>query len=524
MTPVKYRRLHTKLKNFPLAPVKSIATSYNKAFHAKIFTLFASSESEIYSFAQLYPAHYDFCLCFINNDQGQWYLGNDQIERVRNWVLEEARKDSPKVSELYQQWKKNWEKYLQLSAKLQRIKLEKLSKKKLYALFEEFHCRYVVAGSVAYIADAFMSTGTEDWLETLIMQELTKVGVPNTERAKKVRILTSPVHLSFTLEAEYQLLKTAHGITARFAGKAPSLKTVRKEAPYLGKELQKLEQKFHWIQNNYYNVHYLTAEEFYDEICHLIQEAAKNKTTIHQLLSRREQELQRVRKEKEELLNSLALSPFMKNLVETATLFSKWKDVRKSGVYIGMYHYDRFLAEVARRTGYNKKQLNFLVFDEIKEVLLDNRKRDADIAKREKQCFFAVTTKDYFIAGGEEAKPYFTLNAPSENRSVTELKGVVACMGYARGRVRIIRKTEEMKQFQTGEILVTNQTTPEFVPVMKKAAAIITEQGGITSHAAVVARELGKPCIIGTKIATTALLNGEVVEVDANNGVVRRER
>ncbi len=60
--------------------------------------------------------------------------------------------------------------------------------------------------------------------------------------------------------------------------------------------------------------------------------------------------------------------------------------------------------------------------------------------------------------------------------------------------------------------------------VNKKASAIVTEQGGITSHAAIVSRELKKPCIIGTKIATTALKDGEIVEVDAEKGVVRRER
>jgi pyruvate,water dikinase len=64
-------------------------------------------------------------------------------------------------------------------------------------------------------------------------------------------------------------------------------------------------------------------------------------------------------------------------------------------------------------------------------------------------------------------------------------------------------------------------TTPDFVPAMRKAVAIITDEGGITCHAAIVSRELGKPCIIGTKIATKALKDGDVVEVDADNGVVR---
>ena len=65
-------------------------------------------------------------------------------------------------------------------------------------------------------------------------------------------------------------------------------------------------------------------------------------------------------------------------------------------------------------------------------------------------------------------------------------------------------------------------TTPDFVPAMKKAAAIVTEQGGITSHAAIVSRELGVPCVIGTKIATRVLKDGDLVEVDANKGIVRK--
>jgi pyruvate,water dikinase len=64
-------------------------------------------------------------------------------------------------------------------------------------------------------------------------------------------------------------------------------------------------------------------------------------------------------------------------------------------------------------------------------------------------------------------------------------------------------------------------TTPDFVPAMKKAVAFITDEGGITSHAAIVARELKKPCIIGAKIATRALKDGDLIEVDANRGVVK---
>ncbi len=74
---------------------------------------------------------------------------------------------------------------------------------------------------------------------------------------------------------------------------------------------------------------------------------------------------------------------------------------------------------------------------------------------------------------------------------------------------------------QKGDILVSIATDPDIVPAMKKAAAIVTEQGGVTSHAAIVSRELGTPCVIGTKIATKVFKDGDLVEVDAVKGIVK---
>ena len=77
------------------------------------------------------------------------------------------------------------------------------------------------------------------------------------------------------------------------------------------------------------------------------------------------------------------------------------------------------------------------------------------------------------------------------------------------------------ENFNDGDILVTGMTRPEFVPLMKRSAAIITDEGGITCHAAIISRELGIPCIIGTKVATQVLKDGDMVEVDADKGIVR---
>jgi pyruvate,water dikinase len=80
---------------------------------------------------------------------------------------------------------------------------------------------------------------------------------------------------------------------------------------------------------------------------------------------------------------------------------------------------------------------------------------------------------------------------------------------------------KEVNLIQNDEILCVVTTNPDYLPAMQKASAIITDEGGITCHAAIIAREMKKPCIVGTKIATKVLKDGDLVEVDADSGVVR---
>jgi pyruvate, water dikinase len=100
------------------------------------------------------------------------------------------------------------------------------------------------------------------------------------------------------------------------------------------------------------------------------------------------------------------------------------------------------------------------------------------------------------------------------------LRGFGASPGVAVGIVRILRGSEEMDQLKAGEILVTSMTTPDMVPAMSQAAAIVTDEGGMTCHAAIVSRELGVPCVVGTREATTLLSAGMEVTVDGKTGVV----
>jgi len=105
--------------------------------------------------------------------------------------------------------------------------------------------------------------------------------------------------------------------------------------------------------------------------------------------------------------------------------------------------------------------------------------------------------------------------------NANEITGEVGCRGIFKGKVNVVLSPNQFDNFRTGDILVTSMTRPEFVPIMRKASAIVTDEGGITCHAAIISRELNIPCIVGTKIATQVLKDGDEVEVNANEGVIK---
>ena len=100
------------------------------------------------------------------------------------------------------------------------------------------------------------------------------------------------------------------------------------------------------------------------------------------------------------------------------------------------------------------------------------------------------------------------------------LRGLAVSPGVATGKVKIVQGIDDISKIQKGDILVTIMTSPDLVPSMSRSAAIITDQGGLTSHAAIVSREMGLPAVVGTKIATKILQDGQIVTVDAHNGII----
>ncbi len=187
---------------------------------------------------------------------------------------------------------------------------------------------------------------------------------------------------------------------------------------------------------------------------------------------------------------------------------------------------ERFMIKLAQEIG---KKVNYpihlvtsMTLEEISEFMRSRKlPSKKSLEKRHKlSALYYANGKDYFIM--KDVGELENLIAKKSGLVTGKVEGTVAYKGKVKGIVKIINHEKEFSKFKEGDVLITSTTRPEFVPLIRKAAAIITDSGGILSHAAIVAREMKKPCIIGTKVATKAFKDGDLVEVDANKGIVRK--
>ena len=109
-----------------------------------------------------------------------------------------------------------------------------------------------------------------------------------------------------------------------------------------------------------------------------------------------------------------------------------------------------------------------------------------------------------------------------DTENIKELKGLTAHPGKVRGKVTLVTGAHDRAKFNKGDIMVTRDTTTELTSIIKKASAIVADQGGLLSHTALVAREFKIPCIVQSKIGTKIFQDGDLIEVDADNGIVRK--
>ncbi len=208
-----------------------------------------------------------------------------------------------------------------------------------------------------------------------------------------------------------------------------------------------------------------------------------------------------------------------KKKIEAVHYFSYLKEMRDDYRRHAYYLWQPFWKEYSKRLGLSMLQAHYLICNELVEALLKKKDFKAVIADRQKGYAHWFKEGHLTVYGSSRAFKIAEMALGKETGSV--VSGTCANKGKVKGKVCIVFHRSEFNKLKTGDILVTVMTHPEFLPIMKKAEAIVTDEGGIMCHAAIVSRELGIPCIIGTRKATRVLKDDDLVEVDANKGVVK---
>ena len=228
-----------------------------------------------------------------------------------------------------------------------------------------------------------------------------------------------------------------------------------------------------------------------------------------------------------EIESALGLTEKEKTLFASLRACSQIMDLKKEVFSRSHVKLKKLLDEAGKRIEMTSKQLLYFTAPEFPAVFENPAWAKKTFAeRRESSLWISSGGATSVFSGGSPVVAKFAEYAGwgviTPHPVAGEVKGLAASSGIARGPCRVVLRADECGCVQSGDVLVSIMTTVGFVPAMKRAAAIVTDEGGVTCHAAIVARELGVPCVVATKNATVVFKDGEVIEVDANRGTVKK--
>ncbi|MBI5635348.1 hypothetical protein HY993_00100, partial [Candidatus Micrarchaeota archaeon] len=225
--------------------------------------------------------------------------------------------------------------------------------------------------------------------------------------------------------------------------------------------------------------------------------------------------------------DKLSLTQEEKNAFELVRELGYYKWVREFEFQKAVYS-GKFLAdELGKRIGLTTLESKYLLNFEFALALANPSDAKKRAAARIKKSLLIVGRQATRILEANEAEreysSYEFADDEIEGENASKLRGTPACAGKAKGVVKVINSVADAHKMRKGDILVSVATSPDLLSAMRLASAIVTSEGGITCHAAIVSRELKIPCIVGVKNAGKILKDGEAVKVDAFKGIILRQ-
>ncbi|MFA5022218.1 MAG: PEP-utilizing enzyme [Patescibacteria group bacterium] len=457
---------------------------YSQGFNSTLVHLVSAAESCKVMEKELGFTYSYFLLLYKNNYGDYHYYVND-LDILGQKIITKLKKDKNffvKIRKIYLCQMAESKVFFR---KIDQINLAKISNNDLIGLINEGSKREAFAVGVAHVIEPFVLT-----TDVKIKQELSKYLNSPKELNQKFSLLMSPIKVSFVKSYEDNL-------------KIIALEKNKAKKITLAKNLLK---KYFWVRNSYAGKYNLTIGEILRESRSLIN---LKRTNFNEIIQ-----------QKRQLIKELKLPSSLVELVKITEFLTSFQDERKENALLAIDYLDRLLAVVAKRF---KIDINYLRFSIPYELTLANFKSKdfrKQLVRRSKRCVYIYNQKNPIVLTGKPAQEFTKKFYQKKIAEVKEITGMTASVGTVVGHVKICTTLRSLKKIKSGDIIVASMTRPEYMPALRLVSAIITDEGGITCHAAIISRELGIPCIIGTKVATKVLKDGDLVEVKANHGLV----
>lgn len=411
------------------------------------------------------------------------------LDRIYDWLIKNHNQNKDFIKELQKKYYfklKDLDKFFNNNNS--KDKLDNLSKEEILLRLKEAMQYAIDAVGIAHIIEGF-TIKADTIFKEMLLSEIDDKKMIN----RYISALLSFDFKSFMTLAEDEMKKLIE-IT---------------DQTILDEKISEIITKYSWTKTSYGQKGIIAKEEILAEIQHF-------KTANYSINKSQKQK-------KAELLKELRLSENILNYLNLIELFTVWQDNRKANILKSQFSLFTILESLSKSINVEFDLLAFLNFySELNDEFL-SRNDLADILRQRQQKSIYLLEKDNvtIYTGNDHDLIVKELNKNASKGYKDDIHGMAASTGVAIGMVRKIMNMGDISNMQEGEILVTSMTRPEFVTAMKRASAIVTDEGGITCHAAIISRELGIPCIIGTKEATKLLNTGDKVEVNANHGIVK---
>jgi phosphohistidine swiveling domain-containing protein len=389
-------------------------------------------------------------------------------------------------------------------------KASKIQLMDYYNKFRDIYTRFELYNNLWFIIS--------DDLAKIIIDRMKDFGCVNPE---EIQSLMTPTFQSFINKESIDLISAAIAIV-----NDPAALELLKDDDFTGlmdtvhgDAIRSMVKKYHWIPFGHAGPDVYDERHYFSEI----KKQVMDNQNLDEELSRTKNFYKGIMQKQSAIIHKYGVDDDTVRLISDLHILAQLQDERKEVIsrthFNWINHLMRRIGEFFKLTG---RQAADLYPSVIEDCLLHDVVDLTEYKKDEEnlRSFRTIEPEGYTAYFDDDAEPFLSIIESEEVSD--ELRGDSACGGVVIGKVKVLKNSDEISKVDKGDILVTTMTTPDFVPAMRKAAAIITDEGGITCHAAIVSREFGIPCIINTKSATRLLKDGEMVEVDANTGIIKR--